>query len=249
MIKLNTSWLVPILILVFGQLLIHENSFASSKGKPLALVYNGPGTCLSCWVSASQVARMAGFKVQHVNAKFKNFELLKKAKIWVQPGGHSKTAAAAMGPEYLEHIRQYVFDGGAYVGFCAGAFLSTAKIGTTDTDGLGIIPGRTELWDENDARQITTLNWNGVDRQVLYAGGPYIDLMNTKDPDVHAFAFYPDGRINAVTNIYGSGKVAVTGTHPEARKFWKFMDGLLGKDKDGSDQFLAVQMIQWATSN
>ena len=231
------------IFLLWSVFFLFQSAFAS---QPVALVYRGPGACLNCWRSAAQVAKEAGFKVDFVNKDQPSERAFESARLWVQPGGKSKTAAEAMGSRYLARIRKFVENGGGYVGFCAGAFLTTSKIGTTDVDGLGIIPGRTELWDRNDGSgRLIPLAWKNEIRQVYYHGGPFIDVDTDIAYGVRVYARYEDGKINALSAPFGYGRVAITGAHPEANRLWK-MEHFL-KDPDGSDQSLVVSMMKWAT--
>jgi glutamine amidotransferase-like uncharacterized protein len=212
----------------------------------IALVYRGPGACLQCWKSAAQVAKLSGFKVDFVNEQQPTERVFERAVLWVQPGGKSKIAAEAMGPGYLARIRRFIANGGGYVGFCAGTFLSTAKIGTSEIDGLGIVPGTTRLWDQEDGPgRLVPLAWKNEVKQVYYHGGPYIDVDTQESFGIRVYSRYEDGRINAISAPFGYGRVAITGSHPEASRLWKFQHFI--RDPDGSDQQLVTGMMKWAT--
>ncbi|MBS1957948.1 MAG: hypothetical protein JST80_00610 [Bdellovibrionales bacterium] len=217
--------------------------------KPLALVWNGPGVCpIGCAKAAARVARMAGFTTQWVNTKNMDKAPFDKAKLWVQPGGHSNVAAQAMGPALLEKIRSFVAAGGGYTGFCAGMFLSTSKIGTRTDDGLGITPGQTELYlkDDPPAKLVKVKIGDRV-RKVYYAGGPMLHLTDTEvaAQNVTVLARYDNGDIASINARYGAGHVSVSGFHPEAGWLWSLAH--LHIDTDGSDRWFAVQMIKLST--
>jgi glutamine amidotransferase-like uncharacterized protein len=213
--------------------------------KPLALVYRGPGACMNCWTSAAQSAKKAGFQLKFVNEKWKDFSVLRRASLWVQPGGKSTTAARAMGSEYLGRIRDFVRNGGGYVGFCAGAFLASSKIGTTEMDGLGIIPGKTQLWDQEDGPgHLIQVSWNHRIRSVYYHGGPFLDFSGVNDSSVQVYSRYENGQNAGAILNYGQGRVAVSGAHPEASRIWKALH--FQRDEDGSDQFLVAKLMRWA---
>ncbi len=135
--------------------------------------------------------------------------------------------------------------GGGYVGFCAGAFLATSKIGTTEQDGLGIVPGKTELWDRKDGPgHLVQVSWNHRIRSVYYHGGPFLDFSGIDDSSVSVFSRYENGQVAGATMDFGRGRVAVTGAHPEASRIWNAIKFL--HDEDGSDQFLVAKLMQWA---
>src|ERR1035437_3655514 len=131
--------------LFLSQLLLNP-LLALAGTTPVALVYDGPGACRpGCVNGAVKVAKLIGFEVQFVDPSLTDYSIFDEAQLWIQPGGTSVTAANAMGPAMVEKVRQFVANGGGYVGFCAGAFISSSKIGESDSIGYGIIPGDTEL--------------------------------------------------------------------------------------------------------
>ena len=221
---------------------------ASESGPGLAVVYRGSGACVPCVTGAVKAAKAAGLSVVLVDEGLSDFSVLATAKVWIQPGGTSKIAIEAMGQKYLNEIRQFVARGGGYVGFCAGAFLSTQHNGTTDAEGLGIVPGRTLPLFEDSSRAdhpyLLNLTWGDRTRSIYFNGGAYFDLTGVNDPNLKVLATYDDydHKIAAISTRFGLGRVAVTGAHPEeinAVKLARFMH-----DRDGSDRFLAVEMIE-----
>jgi len=233
--------------LLLGILISHS---ALAASKPLALIWNGPGACKECLSGAVTVARESGFSVQFMNPSVKDFTAFQQATLWIQPGGKSSKAADAMGPGMEQQVREFVANGGGYVGFCAGAFISTEKIGQKDKNGYGIVPGNTQLLirGEFDHAMLKVSTTKYGDRWMYYAGGPFFKMSDEQLAAVQGevIARYPDGSIAGVHAHYGKGKVAVVGFHPEASKAWKTA---LGKvDHDGSDVFFAVDMVKYATS-
>ncbi len=219
------------------------SSFAGHA--PLALIWDGPGSCFpNCTSNAVAVAKQAGMTVKRIRPGFKDFSVFDRANVWIQPGGKSVTAAKSMGAPLLDKIRSFVSEGGAYVGFCAGMFLSTAKIGTSGKTGLGLVPGSTELLRGDAPWMILPVSITTGTRYMYYAGGPFITL---SDQDIAQYQVkiigrYEDGKIAAIESTYGKGRVAVSGFHPEQSKFWKWWRRV--RDPDGSDRDFAVDMIR-----
>lgn len=242
-----------LLTVAFGlSLFLIPTAFAGGKKpRPLALVWNGDGVCKpGCAPAAADVAKSAGFRVKFVNEQTQDFSFFSEAKLWVQPGGVSVTAMRAMGPVLMQQVREMVAGGGGYIGFCAGAFSATTKIGTTEKDGLGLIAGETELYKKTGGEHamylVNTKDYGK--RWMYYAGGPYMKITEEELASMkgEVFAAYPDGAVAGVRGHYGKGKVAVVGFHPEATRIWKLA---MGKwDKDGSDKFFAISMAKYATS-
>lgn len=237
----NQNRMMKYLFLSLIALFSSYSLFASSL--PLALIYKGPGSCVEdCSESAARIAKKAGLKTQFVGPGKINPDLLKKAKIWIQPGGSSSKAAAAMGIEQLSQIREFVLLGGGYVGFCAGGFLTTEKIGNTQNDGLGIIKGNTHLYEEvPDQATMLNIQWNQKNHHLYWEGGPYF-IKDPSDTLSKVTAYYPNHSIASLFSTYGSGKISITGLHPEAPLWWRTSSHLI--DEDGLDDSLAIEMIQ-----
>ena len=53
-----------------------------------------------------------------------------------------------------------------------------------------------------------------------------------------------NNKINGLETTFGQGRISVTGTHPEAPKWW-YEDAHIN-DGDGLDHELAANMIKWA---
>jgi hypothetical protein len=165
-------------------------------------------------------------------------------------GGKSVDSAAAMGHELMDQVRNFVYSGGGYVGFCAGLFITTAQIGTSGKVGYGIVPGSTELHiKKNSGGQLLLTHTQYGAKQFYYAGGPEL---NISDADLKAangkiIATYDDGKTAGVELEYGKGKIAVIGLHPEAGFWWKLFKGII--DPDGSDRWFAIDMISYATGS
>ena len=226
-------------------------SNAAYAAKDLALIWKGQGACSPfCTLSAGEVANQAGYRVLYVNSKLSDYSVFDEAAVWIQPGGQSVEAANDMGPVLMARIQQFVHDGGGYVGFCAGMFLATNLIGTSGVPGLGMMPGTESEFLKNDPGptiiQITRPNEGNEVRSVYYSGGPVIDISaeDQKLFGVKVLARYSDGTLASVSAPYGKGKVVLSGFHPEASSAWKFLRGKT--DPDGSDQDIAVEMIQSA---
>lgn len=214
-----------------------------------AVVYGGYGACEDdCVTGAAEAAREAGFEPVIVYPDTFDPRVLDDAALWIQPGGKSVQSAQAMGKTMMSQIRNFIKNGGGYVGFCAGAFFSTSKIGTSGTDGLGITPGKTIVYKAQGYPTIEKMtllqNEKEVSRQIYWEGGPYFILTNAEKAQVNITGSYArTAQVAAVRNTYGAGKVWVTGAHPEAPQWWRDSSNLF--DKDGLDYDVTTEMIQW----
>ena len=260
-LKLKTSSIIA-LALLFS---FPTSSYASSDKnsyaaiKPIALIYDGPGACKEdCAEAAASIAVAAGFtaKIVHADQTGEKIdektlsEIFSSASVWIQPGGGAHTAYEAMAPQFREHLIAFVKRGGGYVGFCAGAFIATAKIGSLKTSGLGIFPGSTVPYYPPTAKpgvvfSFEKLMWKGEPRTMYFEEGPYFADLE-KNPSVEIIAKYKDGKIAAARSTFGKGKVFLSGPHPEAPTWWSESDGV--HDEDGSDYIFAVNMVRWVAN-
>lgn len=208
-----------------------------------ALVWGGPGACQDgCINGALHVTKLAGFDPMLVTPENFDPSIFETAKVWVQPGGKSSIASKSMGRKIREEIKKFIRDGGGYVGFCAGAFLTTPKVGTSSTEGLGIVPGKTQVYRKASGYPSIEAMTTPVGVKYHYwEGGPYFTFSGT--PKVTITSRYQrTNQINGVETTYGEGKVAVTGTHPEAPQDWYDYANL--QDQDGIDNEEAAAMIR-----
>lgn len=222
--------------------LISQSAFAYD-----ALVWGGPGACVEdCVTAAVHVTKLAGFDPMVVTPENFDPSLLENAKVWVTPGGKSASVSIALGATNRAAIKKFIFNGGGYVGFCAGAFLTTPKVGSTKQPGLGIINGKTRVYEKSprgiSLQALTTPN--GI-KYHYWEGGPFFSFTNSQLSKVNVTSRYKrTNQINGVETTYGQGRVAVTGTHPEAPQWW-YDDGHIS-DTDGLDNEEAANMIKWA---
>lgn len=250
--KNRASWTGIVFLLLF-----HFHSAFSAEKKPIAYVYDGPGACPEdCAKSAAEMAYLAGFHPVYVGPQALNdrstpdqvSHFFDNVKVWIQPGGKSRIAYQAIHPKLRSALLNFVFTGGGYVGFCAGAFISTPLIGTTGVTGFSIFPGKTAPLMPPTARRdvvfsIEEVMWDGQARAVYFEGGPY--LYDLPDTGVEVMATYANGKVAAARTQFGLGRVYVSGPHPEAPEWWSAGERV--RDRDGTDHDLAIRMVQWAT--
>ena len=215
-----------------------------------ALVWGGPGACTDGCIEASvHVTKLAGFDPMIVTPENFDPSLFETAKVWVQPGGKSGQASNAMGSKIRDEIKKFIHNGGGYVGFCAGAFLTTPKVGETSVTGLGIVDGRTRVYRRAKGypsveKMITP---EGI-RYHYWEGGPWFSFSQSQLQKVTVKSRYnTTNAVNAIESTFGQGRVSVSGTHPEAPQWW--YDDARISDGDGLDNQIAADMVKWAAKN
>lgn len=222
------------------------NANVTSSERPIALVWKNGGTCFPYCVSgAGKMAKKAGYQVRYITKRTKNLkEALKTASIWVQPGGESLVAVKKMGPQTMMHIREFVKNGGGYVGICAGMLLATKEIGTSGVTGLGILSGETVhlMSKKEDKRQILDVDMVEYGtRNIYFSGGPYLQNHSS---NTYVTGYYSTGQVASVEETFGKGRVVVSGFHPEVPGWFKKLARTF--DQDGSDYDIAIEMMKRA---
>ena len=214
-----------------------------------ALVWGGPGACKDgCVEAAVHVTQMAGLNPMIVTIENYDKSLLEKAKVWVQPGGKSSIASNAMGAQMRADIKNFIAAGGGYVGFCAGAFLTTPKVGTSRTPGLGIVPGKTKLFQKPKGfPSVEAMITDTGIRYHYWEGGPFLSFSSEALEKIKVTSRYQTtNQINSIETNFGKGRIAISGTHPEAPQWW--YDDAQIKDQDGLDNEIARDMVKWSAN-
>ncbi len=222
----------------------------------VALIWNGNGVCKEdCAVSAVNAAKLAGLVTRYAdnktlagNPSSEDIEnVFHDVAVWIMPGGDATNEVGAMSTALKTALKNFVSAGGGYVGWGAGAFASTAKIGKTNQIGLGVFPGMTAVYKSKAQHNrygatIEKTTWFNDFRFFYLEGGP---ALLQAPPSVEVVSRYDDQvSIAAARTVFGEGRVYVSGTSPEAPKWW--WDGTGITDADGTDEAFAAQMIRWA---
>ena len=228
------------------------------------MVYNGKGACKEgCASAIARIARQVVLKVRYINSKTLTAESLQGASVYIQPGGDALDVLKVVSPEQLELIREFIADGGSYLGICAGAFLADTYV---DDDkkvlGLGILPGETidyhsprpDPQPPEPNEEILPTTWiegllPGIagPRQMYFSEGTGFRL-RPASASLEVLSLYADGTPSAVRFVHGAGKVLLTGVHPEPPQKWRNPNKDRTQplvDSDGLDYDIARAMLGW----
>src|SRR5690242_16680656 len=101
----------------------------TAKDRPLALVYRGPASCSGCSESVAALLRTMdnGFHTEFCGpdeALQISPQTLATAVVYAQPGGGDVRSAWRRLRAHANDIREFVHNGGNYLGFCLGAYLA-----------------------------------------------------------------------------------------------------------------------------
>lgn len=177
-----------------------------------------------------------GFDVATISAKEIRGGRLEEFDVLIHPGGSGSGQAKSLGDEGKQRVRQFITDGGGYIGICAGAYLASAEYPWA----LKLLDARV-VDDEHWARGVGKVQLRirpggrsalATDQElatVYYENGPLLGPANSKElPDFESLADFeteiatngaPKGVMKGTSAIargsFGQGRVVCFSPHPE----------------------------------
>jgi glutamine amidotransferase-like uncharacterized protein/N-formylglutamate amidohydrolase len=226
---------------------------ASTGEKSLDVaVYRGTGASASRDVLIKALRSRPGLNVRDVSADEIRDGKLQGARVLIHPGGSGSGQGKALGEEGRRIVRDFVKEGGGYVGVCAGAYLATcdydwslhildAKVVDRQHWNRGF--GTVEVSLSPQGRQLLAVNRDRV--SIYYHQGPLLAPAENPDiPDYDALARFeteivkngaPAGVMHGTTamtqSVFHKGRVFCFSPHPERT--------------DGLEPIL-IRAIRWA---
>src|SRR5690606_8739431 len=102
---------------------------------------------------------------------------LAEAAVYAQPGGGDVDRAWRRLDRHAEQIRDFVHNGGHYLGFCLGAYLAG------DKPGFGLLRGKVDRYISSGGASVDTtddvvirVRWRGQPRHMFFQDGPTLEL-------------------------------------------------------------------------
>ncbi len=146
-------------------------------------------------------------------------KLVECCSVLIMPGGYTATYVSTLAGKGFENIREFVAEGGEYIGICAGAYIAAEIVEVPGhPKGLGII-NITNV--RRSGMGLVNVKIVGLGDPVVkgysgvvtmwYQNGPYI----IAGEGVDVSAVYEGGCAAIVHSTYGRGKVVIFSTHPE----------------------------------
>jgi glutamine amidotransferase-like uncharacterized protein len=157
-------------------------------------------------------------------------------KVLVMPGGADKPYADALNGEGNRQIKQFVNDGGCFIGICAGAyyagesieFAQGSSIEVCETRELGFYPGcivgplHKYYYHSNKGARAKKINFNqnsiAKTCYVFYNGGGYFSNI-TQALNTEVIAYYDNNKPAIVKRKVGKGIAILSGVHFEYDPF------------------------------
>jgi glutamine amidotransferase-like uncharacterized protein len=210
----------------------------ASKSRPIRVaLYADAGAAKtgSPKVKAS-LPKEEGFELKLVSAEEIRNGALDDVDVLIQPGGSGSKQAYALGEEGRKRIKDFVSNGGGYIGICAGSYLASAYYSWS----LNLLDARvvdSEHWARGTGEVTINLTPSGrkaleTDKEqcvIYYGQGPLLAPAEKADiNDYEQLASYeteiakrgaPTGVMKGTTAIaraeYGKGRVECFSPHPE----------------------------------
>jgi len=205
-------------------------SNVGSQRRPLVAIYYDQGVWPAGREAVEHMLTAHHVSWQRVNAKAVNGGDLAEFDVFWLPGGWSGDYWSRISGRGMEHLRQFVRQGGGFVGICAGAFFASALIvweGESFDYPVGLFAGQTvgpvtEIapWPQCAMTAIDLSPQHPVSsalspiRRQLYYGGP-VFVPNGNQPVEIVAAYAQTGEPAAITFQYGNGRVFLSGLHFE----------------------------------
>ena len=189
----------------------------------LALIYNGVDSDENSRDALKTIAQNSGYETAFFADPSAMIADLGRASLLIFGGtGDDITKLLALfnNAQTIRAMKDFVSNGGVYLGICGGAYI--ASEGYDDTNGpvkaLGLAPVQTDTFLTDPTPIIIKVTWGDTVRPIYYQNGP--KFIPSAQASVQVLSRYADNSIAAVVSNSGKGKVILLGHHPEAETSW-----------------------------
>ncbi|MHA6794372.1 BPL-N domain-containing protein [Pseudonocardia bannensis] len=225
----------------------------SAGARPVAVVYSddstGPADGDDTAAVAAMLTAAQGWNFDVITAGPNGTMSVRKAlkqpgvRLYAQPGADGDDHAAYKRQKRDKAaIREFVHDGGRYLGICMGGFLAEPCF-------FNLFRGRVEEYYSSSGASVRTSDpavipiiWRGTTRQMYFQDGGF--MIPKRSTSVTVLATYSNGSIAALVAPRGRGKVGLCGPHPEAPPDWYHEANLVysGPTQDLGDDLVNALM-------
>ena len=140
---------------------------------------------------------------------------LKPDDVLIIPGGEIRAYLPAIGDMGIKNIRDFITDGGTYIGICAGSYIAGENY--NGVQGLGLFP---QSLDGNKTQStIEVMDSEGNNFQLINENGP--DLSVIKSDQI--LLKDKDSNPQAIMLSYGQGKAYLFAAHPEGSIYYELL--------------------------
>jgi glutamine amidotransferase-like uncharacterized protein len=253
-----------LLILTFAFSSCQNREELSGEKTGAVALYSDRGVWPQSVTAAERMFQWMGYDVQRVNAQDVRNGILVKFQLLCVPGGNMYNYAEDLTSPGVENIKNFVHQGGGYMGICGGAYFAGEKVFWQGNQlpmmSLGLFPGETRgpyeeiapYPDSTMSLVITSGTSHPITEEypdsswILYFWGPA--LLPDDTAEVAVLGQYAAiAQPAMLATVYGRGRVFLIGTHPEIEED-SDRDGVAECDEladRGSDWELMKKAASW----
>ena len=221
--------------------------------KQIVAIYNGRGVSAHSYRRLRQLLADS-FETISINpAQINSGELSAELAAIVFPGGADVPYDRALTDAGIKHIRNFVENGGLYVGVCAGSSFAGKAVDFTCADGAkicesrrlkffqGIVQGPAYgnyIKNSHESAKLVELKIQAKIYQAYFnGGGHFIADASFKDSEI--LATYADSDLPAALHLnIGNGQVFLCAFHPEYNN--DFLHKPVNAKENGSEALLLM---------
>ncbi len=225
-------WLRRILFSIFSALFIFSCDATENNDDKTAdiALYSDNGAWDKSVTAAKNMFGWMGYTVEIIDAEYIHANSLRGFKIVSFPGGDMYQYSLDISDSGKEKIREFIRNGGGYIGLCAGGFFTSEKLYWQGSrlimSSLSLFEGTS--WGPNNEivayprygmcdviLDTTHVIARGMSDSlsVLYYWGPCFEPEG--DEIFHLGTYSAINKAAMLVFEYGAGRVFATGTHPE----------------------------------
>ncbi|KPK73771.1 hypothetical protein AMJ87_00755 [candidate division WOR_3 bacterium SM23_60] len=227
-------------------------------------LYSDRGASDGCVTATRNMFEWMGLDVELIDADYVNGGSLSDFRIICFPGGNMYYYAQDITESGKDKIREFISDGGGYVGICGGAYFTGKRVFWQGAQllmsPLGIFPGTTDgpidaiapypdcvMCKINITERSHAITQSEPDSAwIMYCYGPVLLPESTAAVTILGTYDIVD-QPAMIAFEYGNGRVFIIGTHPEFEEDSE-RDGVTfgdGFDDRGSDWDLMKKAAMW----
>ena len=198
----------------------------------MILVYKGEGVSpISLKHTIKMLRNKTSRKVLPVtHDKLSETSWMDRSKLLVIPGGRDIPYHKNISPQAIKNIQDFVKNGGAYLGICAGAYFASSEVEFSKGDELEVCESRDLKFFSGIAvgplfgpysyeghASAQAINIHTLDKEIYtlyFNGGCYFKEAKII-PTSKVLAFYENNESAIILGEYGKGKVLLSGVHFE----------------------------------
>jgi glutamine amidotransferase-like uncharacterized protein len=151
---------------------------------------------------------------------------LKKAKCIIFPGGDGDSDQFYKTlKKYKTDVQKFIEDGGKYLGICMGSYFAEKYYFELLHENIGCsqyIKRPNSTVNKTTATTVK-IKWKDDTKEIYFHDGSSFYFIDGNPIPSVIYATYKNGDIAALIQPYGKGKIGLIGPHPEAQKWWYYV--------------------------